>query len=205
MRARCNLYSPRQWDDPLEIVFGRHDGDHPNGRENLMDKHNRIRKAALAGGYDALFMVEADILLPEDAIKRLAAVDTDVAYGLYCSRHPNYQWLAFSELNKNTGKSYDHKRKWCVANWGKVIETKGVGMGCTFIHRNVLEQIEFRLDGGCADDWYFSMDCQAKGFRQHHDLGVACGHIIRDGKPRIIWPTVSDPNALYEFEFLREE
>ncbi len=192
----------QDYPEPIEMVFGKHDGA-KIGINDLVEKHNRARQWALEDGYDALFLVEADIILPYDALSRLVAVDSDVAYGLYCGRHGNHQWLAFSELRKNTGKSYDLNRRWCAANWGQVIETKGVGMGCTLIHRRVLEQIEFRVNGSMADDWYFSLDCQEKGFSQKHDLGVICGHILHENNPpKTIWPSIAGKDVMYEFERL---
>lgn len=183
---------------PIEMTFGKNDGA-TVGITDLVDKHNRARQWALDGGYDVLFVVEADNILPYDALSRLAAIDTDVAYGLYCSRHGKHQWLAFSELREKTGRSIDRNRRWCAANWGKVIETKGVGMGCTLIRRRALEAIEFRVNGAMADDWYFSLDCQEKGFSQHHDLGVVCGHVLRDGSNKIVWPSIESA-TMYEYE-----
>ena len=188
----------QEWDFPLDIMFGKQ--DHVNGQsgyDNLIEKHNRARKMVLDGGYDALFLVEADMIIPANALLRLAAIDTDVAYGLYVSRHGNYQWLAFDQIGKNSGKSIDRHPLRCAQDWGKVIETKGVGMGCTLIHRNVLQALEFERRGSCADDWYFALDCVEKGFRQHHDLGVVCGHI--DNK-MIIWPSLEADEVMFETE-----
>lgn len=189
------------WPNPIEIVLGRHDQvpEHQNKYDNLMEKHNRARKMALDGGYDALLFVESDIIVPTNALVNLTAIDTDVAYGLYCARTASHRWLAFSQLKHNTGRSIDRNYLYCVNHWGKVIETKGVGMGCTLIHRNVLEKIEFRRGGSAADDWYYALDCEKAGFRQHHDLGVVCGHIVDDGIKKIIWPIVEN-NVLYKTE-----
>lgn len=83
--------------------------------------------------------------------------------------------------------------------WGKVAETKGVGMGCTLIHRNVLEAIEFRNapNDEVADDWLFSLDCVEHGFKQMHDFGVVCGHIMPDGN--VVWPNPQSPGG-YDVE-----
>lgn len=189
------------WDGPIDYVFGRDD------HEPLMDfypeltrKYNDGREMALQGGYDALLTVEADMIVPPLTLKRLTALDTDVAYGLYCSRHGRYQWLAFTELEETRGVSLaeDHER--AVTAWGQAVETAGVGLGCTLIWRHVLEQIPFRVEPhGSANDWYFSLDLLKHGFRQMHDLGVVCGHISGQPTPMIIWP---DPDAprLYSIE-----
>lgn len=190
------------WPWPIDIVFGRQDAikEGQNGYDNLTEKHNHARQMVLDCDYDALFLVEADMILPEDALKRLAAIDTDVAYGLYCSRHGSRQWLAFDKIEKHTGKSIDRNRKYCVDNWGRVVDTKGVGMGCTFIWQRVLHKLTFRRDGPCADDWYFSLDCIEQGFRQRHDLGVVCGHILNQGTNSILWPAINQPDFMYEIE-----
>lgn len=191
-----------EWGGYLDVVFGKQDAlpAGQKGGENLIEKHNRIRGYALAGGYDAVLMVEADMIVPPDTLIRLTAIETDVAYGLYCSRHGGHQWLAFSQLSRSTGTSIGKDRRYCAEHWGKVIQTKGVGMGCTLIRRNVLQALEFHKDGPCADDWYFSLDCARLGFRQHHDLGVVCGHIVSETK-KIVWPSI-ETEAMREFEAL---
>jgi hypothetical protein len=91
------------------------------------------------------------------------------------------------------------------AAWGKVIETKGVGNGCTLIRRRVLEALEFKWspgEFGCCD-WHLAVDCQRLGFTQKHDMGVVCGHIAVNPVHRILWP---DPEAkgLYRQEVLEK-
>ncbi len=172
---------------------------------NICEKYNFAREVALREGYDALLTVEADMVIPPDTLTRLLAVDADVAYGLYCSRHNKYRWLAFTEITERHGLSLDEEPERARAAWGKVIETRGVGLGCTLIRRHVLEAIRFRWEGGfLANDWYFSLDCIERGFVQKHDLGVVCGHITKRPSPRIIWPSPepNDLGRLYRVEFL---
>lgn len=179
------------------FVFDR--DDTPNVRFPYMDvvrKYTRARHMMLDGGYDALLTVEADMIVPPDTIKRLAAIDTDVAYGLYSSRHEvNAVWLAFAWIRGNRGKSISLIPDKARAAWGNVIETQGVGLGCTLIHRHVLEKIPFRwtLLVPIANDWLFSLDVKAHGFRQTHDCGLHCGHITTDGNG-VIWPDINADN-----------
>ncbi len=166
------------WPHPMEIVFGKDDEPVSKPYNNLTEKYNRARQMTLDGGYDALLTIEADMIVPPDTVKRLAAVDADVAYGLYVSRHGRLIWLAFTAVSEHAGTSISVVPEQARASWGKVIETKGVGMGCTFIHRHVLEAIEFRHPPTTfANDWYFSLDCMEHGFVQKHDMGCVCGHI----------------------------
>lgn len=189
-----------EWDEPIEIIFGRHDclPSRQHHYDNLLEKHNRARQIALDGNYEALFFVEADMIIPPNALKRMTEINGDVVYGLYCSRRGKHRWLAFSDIGKVAGKSITNNRAYCLDNWGRAIETKGVGMGCTLIRRNVLETFPFSRNGACADDWYFALECQRRGFRQYHDLGVVCGHILDQGG-KTIWPT-TDTYRMYRYE-----
>jgi hypothetical protein len=195
------------WPHPLEIVFGKEDmAAHPDKKaayQNLTDKYNRARRMTLDGGYDALFTVECDMIIPPLTLERLSRIDADVAYGLYVSRHGQNRWLAYDHVGEHfTGASYSDIPDVARSSWGKVVETKGVGMGCTFIHRHVLEQIEFRCPRAmAANDWYFSLDLQSAGLIQKHDLGVVCGHIQGAPSPKIYWPA---PDGKYSIEFFDE-
>jgi hypothetical protein len=177
----------QDWYAPHEVVFGKNDTVIPEARgEKLADiarKYNQARELVLKGGYDALLTVEADLILPTNALTRLAEVDADVAYGLYVSRHNNnwYLYTSGPERGRQAGRDKEFRR----AVWGKVVESVGIGTGCTLIHRRVLETLSFEAAPGVAHDWNFSKACQAHGFRQAHDCGVVCGHIHAG---EILWP-----------------
>jgi hypothetical protein len=196
-----------EWGLPIDVVLGREDMDgQPNqimGYQNITDKYNRARDMALRGGYDALLTVESDMIIPPNALTRLCAVDADVAYGLYVSRHGQNRWLAFPYIDdQGYGVSLADDLLNAQAAWGCVVETHGVGLGCTLIHRRVLEQIEFRCPNArLACDWYFALDCRAAGFHQAHDCAVVCGHISGSGAPKIYWP---DETGGVRVEFLPE-
>jgi len=183
------------WMEPVDIVFGRADtAKYPDAQarnENITRKYNQARAMAITGGYDALLTIESDMVIPPLALERMSRIDADVVYGLYVSRHGKHSWLAFSELTgppaKYAGASFSASPDFCKEAWGSVVESAGVGLGCTLIHRPVLEAIEFRNpDNLVANDWHFAMDAKAYGYRQVHDCGVVCGHMA-DGKT--FWPT----------------
>lgn len=182
------------WKEPLNIVYGREDKVQPDRaavHENITRKYNDARRMTLEGGYDALLTVEADMIIPAIALQRMSLVDADVIYGLYVHRHSRHPWLAFQWITGMVGnyggESYSKNKDLCPKAWGNVVESKGVGLGCTLIRRHVLEQIEFRCapDQKVANDWMFALDADIAGYSQVHDCGVVCGHI--DGK-NIYWP-----------------
>lgn len=175
----------------MNIVYGRNDAA-TNHYADLCAKHNVARDMVLYGGYDALFLVEADMLIPSDALRKLAALNAPVAYGLYVSRHPNHEWLALTRLtptdHEYVSNDPDYAHRW-FGDGTQAIETCGVGMGCTLIRRDVLERLSFRQRRGMADDWLFALDCVKYGITQLTHTGVVCGHVAGDV---VLWP---DPNA----------
>lgn len=204
--GRTNESIFRQDYEPLDMWFSK--GDNPffdnNGRHNICHNYNKARRLVLDNGYDYLFTVEADMVIPPDALTKLLAVDADVAYGLYCFRNTS-TWSAWTELDMVRGRSIRKDRSRAKAAWGKVIDVAGVGMGCTLIKRHVLETLEFRVDDinnpDVHNDWVFAYDLQQNDFTQKCDLGVVCGHISMTPTPRVIWP---DPDAprMYRNDFI---
>lgn len=192
-----------KWGSPLEVVFGRDDKvqpDRPAVHVNITRKYNTARAMTLAGGYDALLTVEADMIVPAIALQRMTLVEADVIYGLYVHRHSRHPWLAFQWITGTVGdyggESFSKNPSLCPKAWGNVVESKGVGLGCTLIRRHVLEAIEFRCapDQKVANDWMFALDADIAGFTQVHDCGVVCGHI--DGK-NVYYP---EPNGGHRTE-----
>ena len=178
-------------DDGHEATLVHYGNDDPAKAptDNLTDKHNRMRAAALDFGYDALLTVEADVIIPPDALAQLAAVDADVVYGTYASR-TNPMVLTMPTINGYKGRSISADPEQWRDKFGTVIPCEGVGFGCTLIRRNVLEAVEFRRDVSSQmrrkfdDDWTFALDVKAAGFKSAAHLGVLCGHIQRNGLVR---------------------
>ena len=192
----------------IDIWFSK--GDNPyfdsNGRHNIAHNYNKARQIVLDNDYDALMTVEADMVIPPDALSKMVEhEDADVVYGLYVFKNAT-GWSAFTELDRKHGRSISKNKAQAKSVWGKTIEVKGVGNGCTLIKRHVLEKIEFRTDDetdpSLHQDWWFAVDCQKHGFKQVCDTSIVCGHIDVKPAPRIIWPDPEQPR-LYDNEFLR--
>lgn len=175
-------------------------GDQPYGeydQRNVLHLYNVARDRALAGPYTHLLCLEDDMVIPPHTLTSLLAVGADVAYGLYTWRREGHPWSAYKLLYTDNGISHSEDNPWKAAEWfrtGAVVDTAGVGLGCTLIARTVLEAIPFRMFNpsgeGPANDWSFAVDCQAHGFRQAHHFGVVCGHISPQPSHRVIWPDV---------------
>lgn len=184
-----------------EIAIDFFGGDDPalDPRDNLTHKHNQMRQRVLDDGYDALLTIEADMIVPPDALAKLASVEADVVYGVYCSRaHPMV--LTFPTIDGYRGRSISADTQEYRGKFGGIIPCEGVGFGCTLIRRHVLEAVEFRRDVSTAmrrkfaDDWTFALDVKAAGFESAAHLGVLCGHIQRDGVVR--WVDADAPTFM---------
>lgn len=205
------------YDGPVDWILSHNDNPHEVGYENVTYQHNKGRDMALSGGYDAMLSIEADMVIPPDAIQKLLDCEADVAYGLYVWRHGLDRWSAYSRLGIFGGWSVSVKED-VRRLWGGIYDVEGVGMGCTLIKRNVLERFPFRLytghkddwliekvvEGGrkigyeinpytphtsmFCDDWLFALDAAHYGFTQRTNYALICGHI--DGR-KTLWPDIN--------------
>lgn len=177
------------WDRPLDLLFLRDDAPDTPHLSNLATKLNRARDIFLQGTYDAMLIVEADMIVPVHALQRLTRGKSDVAYGVYCTRRGTHRWLAYDALEGNGDGPVAMPK-----TWGTTVKTQGAGFGCTLIHRRALEALEFHEDeNGEGADWNFAKDLVANGMRQVHDFGVLCGHIIQHSPVQVVWPIEDAP------------
>jgi hypothetical protein len=161
------------------------DVDRKSKHENTLIKYRKARQRVLNEGYDALWTVEHDMIIPEDALVKMLDTDADVVYGLYLFRHLTPMLNA---LRATTGRYANMSvsafpelvAKGKRQGW---LEVSGAGNGCTLIYRRVLEKIDFhRADGGVPiPDLPFATDCIQNGFKQIARFDVPCGHIKPDG------------------------
>ncbi len=197
-------------DGPLDYLMLAYDDPHDaatvmGAYANITGKYNHARDVMLAGDFEQMLLIEDDMIVPTNALNRLAAADADVAYGLTCWRHGRPGWSPRITLDASGRvdnlSAYPAEAR---AAWGKVIDVAGVGTFCTLIRRRVMEKLEFRLSDtlDVCCDWWLAVDCQRYGFSQRADLGVVCGHISPDPSPRVIWPDVEE-RKLWRMELLQ--
>lgn len=159
--------------------------DYDTRWQNLTEKGERARLMAIAGGYDALLTIDDDMILPADAVERLAACDAHIAYGLYVLRGNLYgQWNAAEAMTDSDFTSWSDK----AGAWGKVIDVAGCGLGCTLIRREVLLTTRFQRRGQHAYDYYLALDARRNGFSQKCDTRCTLGHVDVD-RNAMLWPT----------------
>lgn len=187
-----------EWDGPLTISF-QNDNPYPDQRDKLkrriLNHHHQFKRGQesfLSGRYDAMMIVESDIIPPPDAIKKLAALDTDVAYGVYRFRLTNVVNIfeLYPGRPRNVGESISIRPdRLAAAVKARIVKCSGAGLGCILIKRHVLESVEFRIDypkHGCHTDTHFTNDLHRHGFERLADMTVICGH--KDEQGQILWP-----------------
>lgn len=192
-RALDALYG-LDWDGPLDYIQRAGDDDYGNRNAACTHKHNRTRAIFLAGEWDALLTVDSDMLPPPDGLKRLVALDCDVAYGLYANRPAPHPWCAAVRLDDHGWRSLSAFPAEARAAWGQPFAVKGVGFGFTLIRRHVIEAAPFRDWSGVSCDWALGCDAQRYGWSQVMDLGCVVGHIARNGT--VLWPDPEAPNLV---------
>lgn len=180
-------------------LYGNSAPEGTEGHHIIARKYQDAQRLFLAGDYEAMFIIEDDMVIPYNTFPRLQAMlleGADIAHGLYTWRHGRGGggWSAYPLLQETYGESLmrtPHKAAELFKQEG-IIDVQGVGLGCTAIKRHVLENISFQLRGGAANDWYFAADATKAGYVTRCDLGLVCGHMTLEPTPRILWPDVAD-------------
>lgn len=140
---------------------------------------NKAREICLRQGYDFLFNVEHDIILPKDALQKLLkyAKHDNCVSGVYRQRPLRHKETPICCKTKDNKwpKWEDIKDKETVPLWI-------IPFGCLLIGRKVLEKVEFDQ----AIDGSFANKTEQLGIEKLLVTSVICGHIERDGK--VLWP-----------------
>ena len=173
-----------EWDGPMSILLQR---DNPTGNpyRDHLHQYQRGREHFLSGPYDAMLVIENDLIVPPDTLKRLAAMDCDVAYGCYVYRDGKVVNILerYPGDAKNPGESLTIRHLWKAAQQKGIIECSGGGLGCVLVRRNVIERVPFEdyYNGGQFMDFPWTCAVYDAGFRMMADCDVQCGHVDRDG------------------------
>lgn len=133
--------------------------------------------ASWAERYDYLLAVDSDIMLPNDALKKMLKHDVDVVSGMYIQRIPNTHSL---ELYGPAGRlSYNE-----VKDKG-LMEIVSCGFGCVLVKSEVFKAVGYpyfvyhsALDhkDTISEDTDFCKKARDKGFKVWVDTSIKCPH-----------------------------
>ena len=150
--------------------------------ENIAWKMEKARQLVLAQGYDFLFNVEADIVLPKNALLKLLNNKKDVISGLYRGKPSTFfNTCICARIYDPTGPQDSDDRYPEVGKdfqLGDIIECCFLCFGCILIAKNILAQISFKKE----IDTDFSLDLQTLKVPMYLDTGVKCIHLEPTGE-----------------------
>lgn len=143
---------------------------------------NLIAEEALEGGFDAVLMVDSDMVLPSDALALLAEGDCPVVLGTY----PRRGETAGSEVFLTGMRDFTDANRVRFADMPEGrFEAKGGGLGCALIRTDALmavprpwfRYVEYDSGDVLSEDNYFCDACARAGLRIEADGRVRCGHV----------------------------
>jgi hypothetical protein len=158
-----------------------------NSRDALANASNYLRERAINGGYDFLLMLESDVFPPRDVIEQLlqyADVESSILQNGYRvigapyligDSQGNFKLCVFIPEKKENGtvgtRLFTDEEAREFLKKGVPRRIHGMGVGCTLIHRTVLERFPFHYseldddrmqhtDNRKHPDVYFYIDLQ---------------------------------------------
>lgn len=144
---------------------------HPPMR-NIQLNYEKMRQTVLKMGYDKVFIVENDMLIPDNALKTLLSVDAPIVGGLYSLRHGSH----VPNVMKTPGEPY----RWEELRGKTEIECQGVCMGCVVVDRSALDFCFEIPEAKGATDMMWMRHNVGK-HRTVARLDVKCGHVEPNG------------------------
>ena len=167
------------WDGHT-ITYPHSDGA---GVYGVAQARNRLAEKAIEGGYDKLFMIDADMVVPEDAIINLLNPDVPIVTGVARYKNDSGRAPIFKFTQDSTGSN---AWKWSEIPPGR-FEIQNGGVACAMIDVSIFHRIsrpwfvwEERQDGTyCGEDIGFYEKLRRAGIKPLADGRVKCGHIGR--------------------------
>lgn len=157
---------------------------------------NMVREQELEEGFDYLMFIEQDIITPPDIVEKLMKHKKEVCSALYFnemnpprSRHgvnTLYFPMAwnFEPASAEMGKYEERLLRPEDLIPGRLMRVDVCGLAIALIHRDVLEQIQFRYINGnppIFEEFCFGRDCRDKGIKVYLDTSIVCRHYSERG------------------------
>jgi GT2 family glycosyltransferase len=143
----------------------------------------RLAEYAVDGGFDYLFMVDDDMLVPKDMFERLIAHDVDIIAPLAFTRNAPHKPVIYNLLEgyDAIAKS-DYYINYSVVNYPKdqLVQCDAVGFGSVLINVRVLKGMKkpyFMTTSGAGEDIHFCHKAGQAGFKIFMDTSVKLGHL----------------------------
>ena len=153
------------------------------GIYGIAQARNRICQKAVDGKSDKLFMIDSDMIVPEDAIHNLLDPDVPICIGVARFKNDSRRAPIFKGVQDETGSD---AWEWDKIPAGRFTFQNG-GVACAMIDVNMLRKIprpwfiwEERGNGTyVGEDIGFYEKIRGRGYTPYADGRVRCGHIGR--------------------------
>jgi hypothetical protein len=156
---------------------------HEKARDRIIASRNVLRDKVLKEGYDYLFSLEQDVIPAPDTLQKMVAHNKKIVTGVVYNHMPYGEEvrllpMLFSQHPVDpTGLWYVDEAELKVPGLKGVLATH---LGCTLIHRDILELFPFHYFGNTFDDMAFSKDVVQGGFPILVDTTIKPEHLFSD-------------------------
>ena len=186
MQSIYDLIVPEDYQTTLKIIHAY----------NVADGRNNLVKIMQEGGYDYIFFVDNDVILPKNALVDLLSIGQQFCVGTYPRKEigtltkPNPWTTLYNHNERNrtiycpTFLAFDKLPK------DQVINVDCCGFGCTLIRKDLFDEIEqpwfFFAHEECKEQWgeycigedmWFCRKVIKAGKDIYAHGNVLCGHI----------------------------
>lgn len=150
---------------------------------SVADARNFIVKKAIDEGYDYIFFIDDDTLIPRNALVKLIHLKADIAGGFYYRKYYPLESVGMHfDKDGNPSPIEDYKI-------GDIIhDTLVLPSGCTLIKTEVFKKMEFPWyrtikranQPALTEDTYFCEKARMLGYDIITDTGIQCLHVDRE-------------------------
>lgn len=149
---------------------------------NLIIKSEIARQIVIACLYDYLFIVEDDIVLPDDALEKLLTVENPIVVGLHRGRPETWGvcGLCVRVADPDGPQDADDRPLTVddIKNWGEIINCTTSSQACMLITRELL----LKLEGAIGKDYEIGKRLSELYIPLLCHTGVLCGHVDETGE-----------------------
>lgn len=154
------------------------------GGYDVAISRNLLAKRAIAGGYDRLLYVDADVIVPPDALELLSEGYADITTGLYPKRS-NPSCACVCPESPNTPLPYAR-----VDGLPERVEVTCCGFGCCLVDVSAFHRMPYPWFQFCeypsgdvtSEDYFFCAEANRLGMLIEADTRVRCGHILKEAR-----------------------
>lgn len=186
--------------------------------KRLVSSRNKILEYAIENGYDYVFMLDSDVIAPQNAIEGLLECEKDIVSGLYWNNFMSsgvMKWLpvVWMQITKEEFEIIRQKMNFAGASSfkdlqrhmtqkeaesGKLFEVLYPSAGCMLLDKKVFREIRYGVPEAPSgqigtDDIYFVQKAREAGFVPYCHTGFLCEHLVKgkykkDEKGNLVHP-----------------